>query len=236
MFFLPRFFHRAFSYPALLIGRFAFCRGMLNLFPFHNNLDGWTIQYTPEYLDTYKVSHAISIGSIEEHIFLLNQLATSSLTYVGELRNSFAFHKEEEWQVSEFDYEFMRYQGQLESVVSDYLIQSATRTSIFQDSWKVGGIGYDSNEDAYQRFENVARCTEGEVGLSVREVCNKIIHAIKFELECVCAEQQRLKYWSGKCHLHGVQRGKCWHVELNVKQWGFVLQYYYDTVDIATSE
>ena len=172
--------------------------------------------------------HAISIHSVEEHIFLLNQLATSSLTYVGELRANFVYEKPEEWMCSEFEVEFMGYQGQLESLVSDYLIQCATRTRIIQDTWKVDWEGdYDPDKEAYEKFIGVAKCIEGKVKLSIREICNKIIHTTRFELEYVDLEQEGFKYWNGKCHLHGSQRGEPWHVELNVKQWGFALQYYY---------
>lgn len=175
------------------------------------------------------MSHAISVHSVEEHIFLLNQLATSSLTYIGELRANFSYEKAEEWMCSEFDLEFMRYQGQLESLVSDYLIQCATRTRIIQDSWKVEfDEGYDPDKEAYERFTNVARCVEGKVRLSIREICNKIIHTTRFELEYMDTEQNGFKHWNGKCHLHGELRGDPWHVELNVRQWGFALQWYYE--------
>lgn len=175
------------------------------------------------------MSHAISIHSIEEHIFLLNQLATSSPIYVGELRANFVYEKADEWICSEFDYEFIRYQGQLASLVSDYLIQCATRTRIIQDSCKVEwDEGYDPDKEAYEKFSEVANLIEGRVNFSIREICNKIIHTTKFELEYVDLDQEGFKYWSGKCHLHGSQNGKPWHVELNTIKWGFALQHYYD--------
>ena len=137
---------------------------------------------------------------------------------------------------SEFDYELIRYLERLERLVSDYLIQCATRTRIMQDSWMAErNSEYDSDycpdKEAYEKFSGVARCVQGKVKLSIREVCNKIIHATKFELEHVDPQHVGFKHWSGKCHLHGSQWGEPWHVELNVMQWGFALQHYYDVIE-----
>lgn len=175
------------------------------------------------------MSHAISIQTVEEHIFLLGQLATAGKAYTHELITTFESARDDPIECTELDLERMRYHAHLESLVSDYLIQCATRTRIIQDTWPAEfEEGYDPDKEAYERFTDIASCVTGKVRFSIREVCNKIIHATRFELKFEDFGQHGLKYWEGWCHLHGSHQGKPWHVELNVKKWAFALQYYYE--------
>lgn len=177
------------------------------------------------------MAHPVSNIMIEEDIFILNQLAAASPSYLKELRATHAYEKEDEVICTDFDYEYMRYQDYVFNLVSDYLIKCATRTRILQDylreCWE---SEYNPDEDAYNNFEDVAVCIQGDIKLSIREICNKIIHATRFELDYIDPEQRGYKHWSGRCHLHGNLRGKPWHVELNLKRWGFALQRYFDNL------
>lgn len=173
--------------------------------------------------------HQIYYSSIEEHLFLIEQIAHASLPCIKELHASLNTKKDEEWITSDFDLAHMEYTDWLEKTISDYLIQCATRTRIIQDSM-AGDFeqGHDPDKEAYDLFEDVAICHEGKIRLSLRECCNKVIHAKRFELDFVSEEQYPFSYWNGKCQLRGDNRGQPWHIEINLKRWVLAMKHYYE--------
>jgi hypothetical protein len=63
----------------------------------------------------------------------------------------------------------------------------------------------------------------GSFALTLRESCNKIIHATQFDLGIAAARSTnrsgRYNYWDGTCTLKGVQNRKVWEVRLDVHNW-----------------
>ncbi|MGB6013786.1 MAG: hypothetical protein WBG32_03575, partial [Nodosilinea sp.] len=70
----------------------------------------------------------------------------------------------------------------------------------------------------------------GKVDLSLRESCNKIVHATRIEL--VWKEKSNgsgtlIEYWDGNFNLYGKRYEESWHIELDIESWASALSYYY---------
>ncbi|MCW3150100.1 hypothetical protein N8H22_15955 [Stutzerimonas stutzeri] len=178
------------------------------------------------------MTHPIYYGSIEEHLFLIEQLAHASLSCISELHNSSETNKQENWQITAFELERSSYEAWLVTIVSDYLIQCATKTRIIQDSsdFTTDDEDYCPDREAYEAYSNIAISHAGNVQFSLREICNKIIHAKKFELIFLNEPEGKFTYWGGSCCLHGDLRGKPWHVEINLKKWVLAMRFYYENI------
>lgn len=178
------------------------------------------------------MTHPIYYGSIEEHLFLIEQLAHASLSYISELYNTSETNKQESWQFTEFELEFSNYEDWLKPIISDYLIQCATKTRIIQDSsdFATDDEDYYPDREAYEKYSNIAISHTGNVRFSLREICNKIIHAKKFELTFLSESEGKYTYWGGSCCLHGDFRDKPWHVEINLKKWVLAMRFFLENI------
>lgn len=98
------------------------------------------------------MTHPIYFSSIEEHLFLIEQLAHASLSCISELYNTCETKKQEDWHTTEFELEFLNYEDWLKPIVSDYLIQCAAKTRIIQDSsdFKTDDEHYCPDREAYE--------------------------------------------------------------------------------------
>ncbi|WP_348943843.1 hypothetical protein ABHF33_10075 [Chitinibacter sp. FCG-7] len=158
--------------------------------------------------------HVIDFFKIQDDLLILFSLASAKEKLVVAVNNS-KYHDGNINQLS-MDYRFW-----LEDKVSRLLIDIATHTRIAQD------IIYDCDEAMSGQNSSFKRSTlsisscelrpASLVGINpehkdpIREICNKIIHALSFELEYV-------DFWSGKISLRGIQRGSAWQVEVDVNE------------------
>lgn len=176
--------------------------------------------------------HVINYESVDEHLFLLEQLAHGSYPTVKSLYDRFGESGSTHVHETELYIEHARYKDWVGYLVSDYMVQCSTRTRVIQDSYNFnidnGDEGvYSPDAEAYERFHGVARSCKGDVKLSVRECCNKVIHAEKFELNFVVDADNRFEYWDGKCSLFGRIGKKEWHIEIDIKIWVLAMNWYY---------
>lgn len=181
------------------------------------------------------MSHIIYYASIEEHLFLLEQLAHGSQSTVRYLYETLDTKKTEDYSISEFELSLFGFEGfeygywdYLHKMVSDYLIQCATRTRIIQDisDLSTEDPSYCPDKEAFEAYSNVANLIEGCVALSLRECCNKIIHAKSLKLISASSTQGDFEYWNGACLLSGDQQGKPWKIELDIKKWVLAMRLY----------
>lgn len=166
----------------------------------------------------------------------LEQLVSGSKTYVSTIHVIYQGGKEHDWQVTELDLAYEQYVAWLYENVSALLIKCATQTRIYQDSYsnecdmdllEEDEESYSSDKEAYEYFSNVVEVISGKFHPSLRECCNKIIHANSFELEFISSEELS-KYWNGICSLKGTLGKKDWHLKLDVFKFCCALQYFYD--------
>ena len=184
------------------------------------------------------MSHIISDRVILEHLFLLEQMAHGSLACVKFLGNALDNSKTHDYIQSEAEIAVYGYGGIVEGywdnvhkLVSDYLIQCATRTRIMQDfsDFSVEDSEYCPDKESFNKFPAAAKILQGNFNLSLRECCNKIIHAKNVELVMEVEGSSKLKYWNGLCILSGskFKDTDTWQLELNISVWVMAMRYYY---------
>jgi len=185
------------------------------------------------------VGHPIDFGSIEEKLFLIQQLACASQENAKWKSSYLNAQKEEEWQVTDLQIELEDNLALTESLISSYMIECAVKTRIFQDHFTEEHFecGFSSfDKDAIDSVDgNIGTVLNGKFALSLRESCNKIIHAKKFSL---IKENEDLNvfYWNGLCHLVGTFQKKEWKIELNVRNWAAAINYYHSSLIEERSE
>ncbi|WP_146137343.1 hypothetical protein [Zobellella taiwanensis] len=182
------------------------------------------------------MSHIIYDRLILEHLFLLEQMAHGSLSTVRFLGETLDNSKEFDYLQSEAEGAVYGFQGieegywdNLQKLVSDYLIQCATRTRIMQDfsDFSTDNPEYCPDEESCRKYPGLATILEGNFHLSLRECCNKIIHAKNVELVPLVDKVTNLKYWSGLCVLGGDKSKKSWKLQINIGLWVLAMRYYY---------
>jgi hypothetical protein len=175
------------------------------------------------------MSYAIDFNSLDEKLFLLQQIALASEKYC-----------EQGMIGSELDIgdeAFDIYWGWIKSIVSNYLIECAIKTGIFQDYLAENQTDVDLAQIDTQARDNLILgiVHEGKFTLTLRESCNKIIHASKTMPswnEKVVGDIV-FKYWSGCFHLYGSRGKKNWHLELNVNSWAKAMSRYHDILSFS---
>ncbi len=164
------------------------------------------------------MTHSLDFGSVGEKLFLLRQLSYASREYckVEELLKGGYPYADDDWNA---------YGSRLKKLVSGYLIECAAKVRIFEDSIK-GKVRPSAPRTADKHARDgldIGTVRQGKFDLTVRESCNKIIHATNVELAWATGSSKRpyrrFTYWKGKFDLHGEHAGRPWQVELNVANW-----------------
>tara|TARA_B100000809_G_C15032996_1_gene492662 strand:+ start:97 stop:663 length:567 start_codon:yes stop_codon:yes gene_type:complete len=161
--------------------------------------------------------HLIDFDGLEQKLFVLQHICYGSRQFCGRIElNRFAEAYE--------DYEWWEYTGILKSIVSNTIIESAVKIRMLQDFIKSDEQDINFNDLDEHSCDGVCigSFIEGEGKLTLRESCNKIIHATEATMQWVNVKadnEESNEYWNGQYHLHGTHRGLAWHVELNVEAW-----------------
>lgn len=159
--------------------------------------------------------HLIDFDGLEKKIFILQHLCYASKEFCS--KNKISRDAEEF-----IDYEWWQYAGLLKSIVSNTVIEAAVKIRMLQD------FAQNENEDIDLLAMDREACSNltigivvaGSFNLSLREACNKIIHATEARM---CWSNISTitspEYWNGKYSLSGENRGNKWHVELSIEAW-----------------
>jgi hypothetical protein len=79
-------------------------------------------------------------------------------------------------------------------------------------------------------LKGIGTVLNGDVQLTLRESCNKVIHATTFGLVFENARSTVPRYsysfWNGICQLSGEQSKRSWRVALDVYRWADALDYF----------
>lgn len=179
------------------------------------------------------MTHSIDFKGIEERLFLLQQMALGSRAYCEErgiCRRPFP----------QGSGGWLDYSGALQQLVSTYTIECAVKTRVVQDF-----IAASPRPVEMKRLEAEAIAGfalgivhEGTFELSLRESCNKIIHATSVDLGWKKARlrnpSRQVEYWNGSLHLRGKQSKRPWHVELSVIDWAIGMENLHALLDDGT--
>lgn len=165
--------------------------------------------------------HRIDIDGISENLFILQNLSLASRTFCEKYRiNRYSEGK------SEFDWYY--YLGWLKSIVSEKLIECGIKVRILQDFLREEDEGIDF-ADLDQRACSGLALGQFHLGsdpLTLREACNKILHATEVKLvwKDVASEEEdereadedRPEYWNGSVMLEGTKGNREWKLELYI--------------------
>ena len=154
---------------------------------------------------------------LSEKLFLLRHLASGTRE----------FCRKEQLQEGPIDYEddWSLYYLRMRSLVSSRLIELAANLRIVEDTCRHQDTYSDIRDlDALCREnENIGIVHQGNFELTLREACNKVIHATEFDLVVATARNSnpnyRYSYWNGSCVLKGARSNQSWQIELNVYEW-----------------
>jgi hypothetical protein len=116
-----------------------------------------------------------------------------------------------------------QYWGWVKGLVSAYTLECSVRLRVLLDA--VAGkpeADMIASLDATARSGLViGRVVDGKFELTLRETCNKIIHATKvIPVWTTDIERDvKFKYWSGKYDLSGTKGDESWRLILHVAPW-----------------
>ncbi|HHB1596779.1 TPA: hypothetical protein ACN976_004992 [Vibrio campbellii] len=174
------------------------------------------------------MSHPIYFNKICNDAMFLEQVVSGSETYVVSLHKEYFVEKKYDYECTDLDLAYDEYFGWLYENVSSLLIQCATQTRIYQDTYVDNDDEdlHSSDKEAYEHITDIVELISGKFSPSLRECCNKIIHAETFELELISTNESP-KYWNGKCSLKGRLGNNCWHIKMDILKFCFAIRYFY---------
>ncbi len=159
------------------------------------------------------MSHIVDIDGIAEKLIILEHYANGSYQYCKDRLVA----SEEDQGYGSFD----DYWGWTKGIVSNNILECAIKLRVIQDSCRDNpSLLIEWDKTACKEFF-IGNVVEGNFQLSIRESCNKIIHATNV---IPCWKEGdvsgiRFKYWSGEYQLSGMHNKKKWQLILNIHQW-----------------
>lgn len=163
--------------------------------------------------------HNLNLDGIHESIFLLQNLCLASESFCRQ-------HKIGRYAEEFGDFGWSYYFGWLKSLLCNHLIQCATKMRILQDilseyDEEINFIMLDNN--ALKEL-TIGQFHYGNDRVTVREICNKIIHATEVTLEWIeISKEEETEYWSGVVWLEGTKNKSKWKFELHVREFCIAL-------------
>ncbi|KPL74142.1 hypothetical protein ADN00_14170 [Ornatilinea apprima] len=174
------------------------------------------------------MSHQLNLESVIEKLVLLQHFAHGSKEYCRErLAGS-----EKDIGDAEFDDYWVWAKG----LVSSYILECSIRVRVLLDTVSDKP---EAKEIAKIDIESISGLTLGKVvkgdfDLSIRESCNKIIHAKKvFPVWQNAFEKDvEFRYWSGEFNLIGTKGKDEWEVILHIASWARAVEKFLTNIDL----
>ena len=161
--------------------------------------------------------HLIDFDGLEQKLFVLQHVCYGSRKFCERINlNRYSDHAA--------DYEWWEYTGLLKSIISNTIIESAVKVRMLQDFIKSDDQDVDLDALDSEACEgiNIGAFVEGFGKLTLRESCNKIIHATEAILQWKNIDlenKESNEYWNGLYDLWGTNRGEPWQVQLDIEAW-----------------
>jgi hypothetical protein len=161
------------------------------------------------------MSHQLNLDSVFEKLFLLQHICAGSEQYCRERQ----IGSEEDQGDAAYD----EYWGWIKSLVSAYLLECSILVRVLIDT-----VGSTTKVDQLKNLDTSARLglvigevVEGAFDLTIRESCNKIIHARKVipVWKTSLEGTFEFKYWGGDYDLSGVRGDEGWRLILHIVPW-----------------
>lgn len=164
------------------------------------------------------MSHLFDLHGIHQQIFRLSHLAVGSRKYAQ--RNQLERGDDDDAQSDWGAYYF-----HIRNAVSNDLIELAAKVRVAQDSMLDRLENCDIRQIDEESIGNtpIGKIISGSFRLTIRESCNKIIHAKQVSIGIGASRSQRpafrYNYWNGHCGLRGSHGGQSWEIDLDVFEW-----------------
>lgn len=173
------------------------------------------------------MSHHLDLDGVLEKLVLLQHFSYGSKDYCNErLAGS-----EEDMGDQELD----EYWGWVKGITSIYLLECAIRMRILLDIIMEGErvAKVEAIDAAARSGLVIGELLEGNFELTLREVCNKVIHARNVIPVWKSATQapKEFRYWSGSLELAGKKSGREWRLVLHVAPWARSVQRFLDEAE-----
>ncbi|MCI2243344.1 hypothetical protein L3067_01805 [Xanthomonas sp. PPL568] len=164
------------------------------------------------------MTHSFDFVGLDEKLFLLRHIIAGNKEFS---------RREQQYQgiqtnpSSDWD----GYATRMRYLISNDLIEIAAKFRVMQDTaTQLVSREYLHDLDrACIGSKGIGSVLGGKVDLSLRESCNKIIHAKNFSLVFQNARstvpRYLYSYWNGICQLSGAQGKNDWRVALDVYRW-----------------
>lgn len=164
------------------------------------------------------MSHLFDLQGINQQLFRLSHLAVGSRKHAQ--RNRLARDDDNDPQS-----EWGAYYFQIRNAVSNDLLELAAKVRVAQDAMLDRLESCDIRQIDEVSIGNapIGKVLSGSFRLTIRESCNKIIHAKQVSIVIDVSRSQRpafrYNYWNGHCGLRGSQGGQSWEIDLDVFEW-----------------
>ena len=161
--------------------------------------------------------HAFDFDSVEARLFTLHRVCLGSRPFCEKFQIDRIYE-------SRGEYEWWEYLGHLKSLVSGTLIDAAVKIRMLQDFAKHEDEELDISSMQIEATEglNIGYAVPNRNPISLRQSCNKIIHATgarlvwREDIGAAC----KFEYWVGEYHLFGAeQSGAKWETIIFVPDW-----------------
>ncbi len=174
--------------------------------------------------------HNVDIDGIHKSLFLLQNLCHASRSFCGTHR----IHRDSDAEES-LDWNY--YRGWLKFLVCEYLNQCATRLRIIQDMLREHSedIDFSAIDAASLSGLDIGSFHLGTDTLTLREACNKIIHATDVTLDWTDSDSaEQFEYWTRSLWLYGSKCRNDWKVELKIPALCTALSRLLDALEEST--
>ena len=171
------------------------------------------------------MSHSLDFVGINEKLFLLRHFVAGNKEFSRREKHYQGTQSSpsEDWD---------NYSQHLRYIVSNDLIEIAAKVRVIQDtvSPQLPSEYLRELDAEYTSPKGIGTVLAGDFPLTLRESCNKIIHATTFNLVFQNARstvpRHVYSHWNGICHLEGTHLKRNWRVALDVYRWADALNYF----------
>lgn len=157
--------------------------------------------------------HYFDFDGMEERLFALRHMALGSREYCRIEK----VHRENDSDA------WYRYLGFLKPMVSQVAIETAVKLRMIQDfvSADEQEVDLDLLDKEALNGSSIGIYTVGSSALSLRESCNKIIHATEANLSWAEFKDgtSTTEHWTGGYRLSGTKGHEPWEVQLFMNEW-----------------
>lgn len=171
------------------------------------------------------MSHSLDFIGLNERLFVLRHFIAGNKEYSRRARNYRGIRTDvfEDW---------VNYARRLRYHVSNDLIDMAAKLRVIQDTAmeQVSAEIIRELDISCMDGKSLGSVLTGEFDLTLRESCNKIIHATSFSLTFRDARNTQppyqYSYWNGICRLEGSRGKRLWRMELDVYKWADAIDWF----------